>query len=435
MSKKKSVTWLMVFLLTVVLFAGSVSAIRKTREEQQKDRIVLRFAVTSKTYVFDESNDRLKNFIDMVYAYADKSSYPTVDMFVVNGNVTGDGSENAFEAVDKITASLLREDSSFYMAMGEMDFMVGEDTGVDDPAIREKIVDSCVYVKGYPFLFVSPVYVTYEPKYQWIEEQLEKATKYSDKPVFVFQHGSLMNTFYGSETWYTVESAPIFEILEKYPQVVDFSSSTATAANTVRSVFQKNATYANTGVMTQMRMNYQEFGHDTSAEVINEQSLVVSQCKIVEVYGDGRVDILTMDLNTGEIYRKPDSEEWMRHSFYPGKTESYPYTITGKSKDAPAFDEEAVISFKEEEGKVILSFPNAKDSDGLLFYEIIVSDKNGNEVQRISTYADFALYDIPKEKSYILENLSPNTQYHVEIVPFDIFGTMGEGIFLDFSTN
>lgn len=435
MDRKKCVKWLLFFLVAVSVFAGVVRGIRKEREEGQKDQIVLRFAVTSKTFVLDESNESLKTFIEKVYEYADETTYPTVDVFVVNGNVTGDGSVEAFEAVDKITASLLREDSKFYTAMGEMDFVVGENDLVDDPAIREKIADSCVYIKGYPFLFLSPIYASYEPKFQWLDEQLNTVTKYSDKPVFVFQHGSLMNTYYGSETWYTMESEPILAILEKYPQVVDFSSSTGSAANTFRSVFQKEATYVNTGVMMQVRMNYAEFGHDTSAEIINQQSATVSQCKIVEVYGDGKVEILTMDLNTGEIYETPDGTGWMKHVIYPGQKESYSYTVAQKGQDAPIFEENARIEVASETDKAVITFPNAKDVDGILFYELRLCDAKKNVIYTVNTYADFAMYDMPETKTYELGNLTANTDYYLEIVPYDIYGVSGNPISVDFSTN
>lgn len=436
MKKKKCIKWMILFILFTLAFAGAVKYVRLGMEQKNQNRIVLRFAVTSKTFVLDESNTSLANFINKVYEYADHSEYPFVDAFIVNGNVTGDGSEEAFLAVNKITSTLLRKESEFYTAMGEMDFIVGQDNLVDDPAIHEKIIDNVVNIKGFSFILLSPIYSSYADKLGWLDEQLKSLTKYNEKAVFVFQHAALRNTFYGTESWYTIESEQIMEVLEKYPQVVDFASAAGTAANTVRSIFQENATYVNTGTLTQIRMNYQEFGHDTFAEVINPAAASASQCKIVEVYGDGRVEIMTMDMNTGNIYKMPDRDEIMKMVIYPGKTERYSYTRNvNVSRDVPSFEEDTEIEVHSAgNGSVEISFDNARDKDGILFYHMILSDSAGTVVREINTYADFVLYEMPDKKKYVLNDLSLNSTYHLEIIPYDMFGISGNSVFTDFTT-
>lgn len=437
MKKKKYLIWTILFVAAVLLFSGMVKVIRNKTDEKNKDKVVLRFAVTSKTYVFDEGNTSLENFINKVYEYADTSSYGKVDAFIINGNVTGDGSTTAFKAVTKIADGVLRKGSKLYTTMGEMDFVVGESDEVDDPAIREKIADESVFINGYGFIFMSPVYTSYESKLEWLDKQLSSMTENNNRPVFVFQYAALKNTFYGSETWYTVESEKILDVLEKYDTVVDFASSTGSAANTVRSVYQKNASYVNTGVLTQTRMNYQEFGHDTSAEIINQAAGGVSQCKIVEVYGDGKTEIFTMDLNTGNLYQSPDGSGIMKHVLYPGNAENYYYTKEKNiSGDKPVFNENAQIEFiSVNQDSVEISFENASDRDGVLFYNIIVSDQNGNIVKDINTYADFAQYEMPEKKNYVINNLQADTAYQIKIIPFDMFGVSGNPINTEFKTS
>ncbi|MDD6571576.1 MAG: hypothetical protein PUF12_04205 [Thermoflexaceae bacterium] len=436
MKKKKYLKWMLLLILFVLIFAGTVKRVRLQMEQNNQDEIVLRFAVASKTFVLDESNTSLLNFINKVYDYADHSEYPYVDAFIVNGNVTGDGSEEAFQAVDKITSENLRKESGFYTAMGEMDFIVGENDKVDDPAIREKIADRVVTIKGFSFVFLSPIYSSYAEKLDWLDEQLGILTKYNEKAVFVFQHAALKDTFYGTENWYTIESMPILDVLEKYPQVVDFASASGTAANTVRSIYQKNATYVNTGTLSQIRMNYQEFGYDTSNEVINSTAASASQCKIVEVYGDGRVEIMTMDINTGNIYRTPMQNELMKQVVYPGKTEKYLYTREmNVSQDVPAFAENAKVEILSSgTDHVEISFANAEDKDGILFYRMLLSDSAGNFIREMNTYSDFVLYEQPQRKNYVIEGLSGRTNYYLEIIPYDMFGVAGKSISVDFIT-
>lgn len=419
---------LFLLILLVCLFSGMVSAVHKKLQFDRQDKVVLRFAVTSKTCVYDMTDTVLSNYFQQVYRYAEKCSYQTVDAFIVNGNVTGDGTKEAFDSVDAIARAYLQDGTKFYTTRADGDFIVGGEgeEAADDAYLLEKLEDETVKIKGYSFVFLTPYYNYYQPKLEWLENTLERVTEYSDRPVFVFQFDSIKDTYYGTESWYAMESEDIMNILERYPTVVDFSSSAGTSSNTARSVFQQNASYVNTGVVSNLRMNISEFGYDTYNEVIHSGNDGVSQCKIVEVYGSGRVDILTMDLNTGELYDTPDRKSKLLFTLYPGRTETYGYTVQNfVSADEPVFREEMKISFqKNEAGETEMVFNNAFDEDGMLFYRIIVSDRFGSVIKETCTYADFAQRELPESEKVSLGVLE-NGKYHVEIIPYDIFGTAG----------
>lgn len=415
-------------ILLVCLFSGVISIIHERIRLSRQDKIVLRFAVTSKTSVYDESDTSLTNYFEQVYRYAESASYKKVDAFIINGNVTGDGSKEAFDSVSSIAETWLLSGTRFYTTRSDGDFIVGgegEQTAVD-PYIMEKLEDQVVRINGYTFIFLTPYYNYYEPKLEWLEQTLKRVTEYSEKPVFVFQFDSLKDTYYGTESWYAMESENIMNILEKYPTAVDFSSSSSTASNTLRSVFQKNASYVNTGVVSNLRMNFSEFGHDTYGEVIHAGNDGVSQCKIVEVYGSGKIDILTMDLNTGNLYRMPDSEKTLVFTLYPGQKNLYRYTKDNfVSSDEPYFDQEAEVSFeKNENGETVMTFDKAHDRDGMLFYKLVVSDRVGTVINETCTYADFSRWEVPQSETVCLGVLE-NGKYRVEIIPYDIFGTPG----------
>lgn len=415
-------------VLLVCLFSGVISIVHERIRLSRQDKIVLRFAVTSKTSVYDESDTSLTNYFEQVYRYAESASYKKVDAFIINGNVTGDGSKEAFDSVSSLAKTWLLSGTRFYTTRSDGDFIVGgegEQTAVD-PYIMEKLEDQVVRINGYTFIFLTPYYNYYEPKLEWLEQTLKRVTEYSEKPVFVFQFDSLKDTYYGTESWYAMESENIMNILEKYPTAVDFSSSSSTASNTLRSVFQKNASYVNTGVVSNLRMNFSEFGYDTYGEVIHAGNDGVSQCKIVEVYGSGKIDILTMDLNTGNLYRMPDSEKTLVFTLYPGQKNLYHYTKDNfVSSDEPYFDEEADVSFeKNENGETVMTFDKAYDKDGMLFYKLVVSDRVGTVVNETCTYADFSQWEVPQSETVSLGVLE-NGKYRVEIIPYDIFGTPG----------
>lgn len=423
-------------ILLVCLFSGIVSIVHKQLWLYRQDKVVLRFAVASKTCVYDETDTALKNYFEQVYQYAENSSYKTVDAFIVNGNVTGDGTKEAFDSVEAIAGAYLKDGTRFYTTRAEGDFIVGEEGEdfADDKYLLDKLEDKSVKIRGYSFVFLTPYYNYYQPKLEWLENTLERVTEYSDKPVFVFQFDSIKDTYYGTESWYAIESEAIMDILEKYPAVVDFSSSSSTSSNTARSVYQQNASYVNTGVISDLRMNMAEFGYDTYNEVIHQGNDGVSQCKIVEVYGSGRVDIFTMDLNSGRLYRTPDKKNTLTFTLYPGHQELYSYTILDYiSKDQPYFQEDMSISFeKDDAGGTEMVFDNAYDEDGIFFYRIIVSDKLGNVIKEMCTYADFSQWELPERESVNLGVLEEG-KYRVEIIPYDIFGTAGKAKAAGFS--
>ena len=436
---KKRMIYVSALSLLILIFSLTALFFKNISDKNNSDKVVLRFAVTSKSFVFDESCVRLTNFIDSVYSYAEKMPYDKVDAFIINGNLTGDGTKNAFDAVEMLVNEHLKNGSKFYATMGELDFLVGETDEVDDPDIKNKIEDKHVNINGYDFIFLSPVYISYESKLKWLENEINKATLYNNRPVFVFQYLSLKDTFWGSESWYTSESDAIMNVLEKYDTVVDFASSSATPANTVRSVFQKNATYVNTGVITQGRMNYYEFGYDTSKEIIGENINNVSQCKIVEVYGSGKVVMYTMDLNTGNLYMNPEETDIMEHIVYPGEKDTYAYTSKDKEEiwsNAPSFFRDSYIDILDlDNTHVNISFPQATDKDGVLFYRIVLRNSNGEIVKEECTYSDIAQYSRNKQKTYNLSDLELSGRYYIEIYPYDMYGVVGNKIMKEFVVN
>lgn len=432
MKKTRLLKNFIIFVTGVLIFSGCVRMLYAYSITSRKGDVLLRFAVTSGTYVYDEKEEGLTDFIDKVYAYADKQENNRVDAIIINGNLTGDGSKEAFENVKIIKDTNLRDDTRFFFTTGEDDFSMEDEDNVKKYVLGNSS-DYVVNVNGYNFVFWSPIYNSYATKFEWVDSQLEELTKYSERPVFVFQYGVLKDTYYGSDNWYTYESEPIMAIMEKYPTVINFSSAALTPANLQNGIYQKNATYINTGILRGMRMNYNQFGFDASSGVRGPHINDASQGRIVEVYGDGSVSIKIMDVNTGNIYKNPYSINEMVVSFYPGVQETYKYTLDkNQSYDIPFFADTAKIKLQKTEDDVVeIIFSEASDEDGVLIYAVSLFDENKNLIICEYIYSDIALYEDEDFIRYQFEDINIDAIKSVEILPYDVFGKQGEALCKD----
>lgn len=423
---KKRLEQTLLLLILIVIFTFLAKIYSENQYNKLQNQMVLRFAVTSRTNVYDEDCDSFKRFTDYVYQYADnQDDYNLVDAFVINGNVTGDGSVEAFEAIEVLKKKYLRKESNLFTTMGEQDFIIGETDEVSDPEIQEKIKDYIVNIKNFNFIFLSPIYDSYSSKFEWLDNNLKSISKYNNKPIFVFQNAAIKDTYYGTGNWYNMESDGFKEILEKYPTVVDFSSSTATAANLYTSVFQNNSTYVNSGTMANMRMNLDEYGFDLSNETINENAATSSQCQIIEVYGDGHIEIKTMNLVDGSICRTPDGSTEMVRSINFENEKIFKYTQNSMIYgDLPVFDVNSFQYQKISEEQFWIKFNTPNDRDGILFYNIKIYNRDNELINEFNTYSDYI--NNAREKIQYINVNKIDSEMFVNITPFDIYGLSGD---------
>lgn len=396
--KKRKVLYLLIFVMTAGIIFLGIRYIRHIIDAAQQDEVVLRFAVSSRSEVDDEENSRLEKFMQSVYSYSEKEKYTGVDGFIINGGLTSKLTAQNMEYVNKICSRILREDTKLLYTYGELDFYNEDEDSIVDQVIYED-ENICTNINGYWFILLSPVYNSYESKLKWLSDKLDEVTRYSDKPVFVFQYGAIRDTFYGSETWYCYESDKLLEILERYPTVVDFASSSCTPANVAAGTLKKNATYINTGVLSNTRLNYREFGYDTSESMISGDTKECSQARVVEVYGDNRIVVKTMDVTSGEIYGIAEKSNEIPKSelLKNPKTE---YTDTGAYITADRIMEE----------------------NNILIYGVDVYDNNGNKVYTKGVYSDFMLHTQKNYACIFIPGTIGEGEYIAEITPIDLWG-------------
>jgi predicted phosphodiesterase len=90
----------------------------------------------------------------------------------------------------------------------------------------------------------------------WTIQQIQAAIAADpNKPVFLFLHHPLKNTFYVSDEWYTAAFGDgDSSVLNDYPQVVAFSGHIHSPNNDPRSIWQKGFTSVNTVTLAYMEM-------------------------------------------------------------------------------------------------------------------------------------------------------------------------------------
>ena len=88
----------------------------------------------------------------------------------------------------------------------------------------------------------------------WAKEELKKAAEDDPtKPIFVQQHYHITNTVYGSDLWGT----DVFtSILNKYPQVIDFSGHSHYPINDPRSIWQGRFTALGCGTLAYFELEF-----------------------------------------------------------------------------------------------------------------------------------------------------------------------------------
>lgn len=160
MNKKFILKYIFLFIVCVILFSGTIKVFHRYRDTLHKDKVVLRFAVTSKSQVFDVTDSNMTAFFEKVYAYSDGQLYNNVDAFIINGNLTGDGSKDAFDAVDEIIENNLRKNTRFFYTTGEDDFSMEDDENVQE-YVMANAKDFTVNINGYDLVFWTPVYNSY----------------------------------------------------------------------------------------------------------------------------------------------------------------------------------------------------------------------------------------------------------------------------------
>ncbi len=342
---------------------------------------VLRFAVCSDIHLNGEENQeaavRLGNLFKDMYEYSQNENYKNLDALVVAGDFTGGGAEKEYEIFNKIIDENKREETELLIVLGNHEFINYRDV---DATVGYKVykkfisedVDTDVVINGYHFIGVSydDNGKTFTGKSQWLEERLRKATQEnSQKPVFVYQHPAPTLTVYGSGNW---GDRTIKSILNKYPQVVDFSGHSHYAPSDPRSVWQGAFTAVGCGSLSAFmgNLNYIDGDKDAPGES--------GGAWLVECDDAGNISMKLYDA-ANRMFFKDIDYYFTNLSNTAKRTYNWHQQKSHDTKPMFPTNSEILVSI-DENNEAVITFPEAKGFYHAENYKITVTNSDNKKV-------------------------------------------------------
>lgn len=342
---------------------------------------VLRFAVCSDIHLNGEEGQeaaaRLKNLLKDMYEYSQNGNYRNLDAIVVAGDFTGGGAEKEYEIFNKIIDENKREETKLLIVLGNHEFINYRDV---DATVGYKVykkfisedVDTDVVINGYHFIGVSydDNGKSFTGKSQWLEEKLRSATRENpEKPIFVYQHPAPTLTVYGSGNW---GDRTIKSILNKYPQVVDFSGHSHYAPSDPRSIWQGAFTAVGCGSLSAFmgNLNYINGDQDAPGES--------GGAWLVECDNAGNIRMRLYDAANRMFFKDID---YYFSDLSNASKRAYSWHQQKSHDTKPVFPTNSEISASaDENNETLITFPEAKGYYYAENYKITVTNSDNKKV-------------------------------------------------------
>lgn len=380
-------------LVFVLLFVFSAVSAVAAAQETESFVPVMRFVASSDTHVRDNSDmtrDRIGKMMTLAYARADADpNYQTIDALLVAGDLTHDGTKTEFEKFQTAVNAALRPETAFLAVVAKNHDgyeLSREEMRAFYQSLSGNDADFHTVIGGFHFIGVSVSpnkAAQYDAKQlAWLKKQLDIAVADTpDKPVFVTHHEHNIETVYGSSV-YDGWGVPYFKaILNRYPQVVDFSGHSHFPLNDPRSVWQGKFTAVGTGAIY-----YSEFTVEGLRSYHPADSEQTATCWIVEVNDKGDLHLCGMDVEAGKQlcdYVLPNPADPKNRDYTPAKRKA--------SSKAPVFASDAAVSATPTFGGCTVTASAAQSADGMpvVLYRATAKDRFGFTVSKTWTMPQY----------------------------------------------
>lgn len=387
---------------------------------------VLRFGVMSDLHYHEERpicRDRFTSALNTMYSYAESQKYNKVDALYIVGDFSDTGTYEQMRMLKEDCDKLLKDETLLALTLANHELHYGESEQKALEFFNEIFalpVDRHEVLKGFHFISVTTTNDGGEwhdsfddEKCKFLKTELKKAAeKTPDKPIFVFQHPGVYNTTPGAafgNLW-------IYDILEAYPNVVNFSGHSHVAANDPRETHQRDFTAVSTGslqtISTARDWLYRELGG------IGYKVADYAQMLIVEVNEEGKIRIKYVDV----IAKKLFPEERII-DISKGK-EGFVYT-SDRTAPVPVFSVSARASLMVDGENIRIKFSAAEGS--VWYYNLKLFDSEENLVKEENIPAHFASA-IPKPEYDITLPLEEKTPLFAEVKAVGFFGNVSNPI-------
>ncbi|MBQ9370826.1 MAG: metallophosphoesterase [Thermoguttaceae bacterium] len=391
--------------------------------------VVLRFSALSdvhfKVSPQAQEVDRFRRAMKFMYDYSAEQSYQNFDAMLVAGDVSDHGWDDELLLFKKVMDEGIKQGTETILCMGNHEFIAGTKPRWEE--IFERDSNKTYDVNGFKFIALSPERGScgngdFLYAMSWYRKELEKANAADpDKPIFTFQHYHITPTVYGSrgeDNWGTVD---LYEILQRYPRVINFSGHSHYPINDPRSAWQGNFTAFGTGTLSYFEMG----GEGGKYNKFPQGYTNAAQMYVVEVRKDNSVTLKPYDLISNSFF------DLVYHIAQPGAVKDYLYTderyLTSSKPEWPV---DAKLDAPEvlDEETVKLSFKQATCKDVVHSYRVELT-KKVVEADQTSWegagaryfWSEYYFKPQPETMNAVVEELEPTTTYRARVVALSPF--------------
>lgn len=377
-------TAIVVAITTVLMTLTSMFVWGKAPEDNTDFTPVIRFVACSDSHLKSAAGKgsyRLEKTAKLAYAIAKADDeYNNLDAFLINGDITNDGNIDQFAGFKVVADKYIKSETELLpIIANNHDFRnMKKQTVAYFSQLMGKDTDYHKVVNGYHFIGISTSDVEgvnyTEEQRVWLKVQLDEAVKDDpNKPIFVSQHEHVRNTVYGSSDFDGWGIDDFSDILEQYPQVVDFSGHSHYPLNDPRSVWQGSFTAIGTGALAYMELTVED-----QRKVHPTGNGLEAQFWIVELDKDSNMRLRGIDL----IEEKVLCEYILANPANPDNREYTPEKQAARST-APVFDEDAKLKVTKFARNISVKFDAAKSTstEPVFLYKVKVTNSDGEVVK------------------------------------------------------
>lgn len=377
-------TAIVVAITTVLMTLTSMFVWGKAPEDNTDFTPVIRFVACSDSHLKSAAGKgsyRLEKTAKLAYAIAKADDeYNNLDAFLINGDITNDGNIDQFAGFKVVADKYIKSETELLpIIANNHDFRnMKKQTVAYFSQLMGKDTDYHKVVNGYHFIGISTSDVEgvnyTEEQRVWLKAQLDEAVKDDpNKPIFVSQHEHVRNTVYGSSDFDGWGIDDFSDILEQYPQVVDFSGHSHYPLNDPRSVWQGSFTAIGTGALAYMELTVED-----QRKVHPTGNGLEAQFWIVELDKDSNMRLRGIDL----IEEKVLCEYILANPANPDNREYTPEKQTARST-ASVFDEDAKLKVTKFARNISVKFDAAKstNTEPVFLYKVKVTNSDGEVVK------------------------------------------------------
>ncbi len=350
-----------------------------------------------------------------------------LDRMVVVGDLTDYGSTSEYETWKSIKDENLTIPLIASMGNHEGNSAAGFEEATGNIPNNNQVVN------GYHFITLSPGSGSldestgrgsaqgggnYTYTLDWLKKQLDAAVAEDpQKPIFVFFHHPIKNTFYVSHEWY---GSGLDEIFKDYPQVVSFSGHIHSPNNNPTSIWQDGGYTA----INTVTLSYMELETGMIYGSIPPNANNVAQGLEVTVDGSA-VTIKNYDFI---------ADEYLDQTWTFDVTKELPYTEERKAGAvAPKFDDTDKIELSNvTEDSVNIEFdqasvPENNVGDIVHSYKYDFIDTTTSEVVKtFKTWSEYYFIPMPEKITQLATDLKAGTEYELRIYAIDAYGLTSE---------